>query len=415
MIWKIYKWEISRITSNWKRSAAVLLLPAALMVIAINAFPMLVNYLSTGSFGKTTVRIVEPPASFEGYLDEIEGRTAFKIVTISEEDMENDYPQSRFNAALKRGDMFVFFTSSEDTGFDEEIIRYYDNIAEGHTGAVSNATVTLAFDSSSFIMETKADSFSEVVLDDYASSLTDRLDIRDQAAVRELFAVDTFNPVIKVLDHRSQANARAADVVPGIMILLMYYCVYSLSCDLFAAEKDRGFLNKLLLTPVPGKKIVYGKLLCIITISTASALIAFAFLFLSSWLNTSNDAASLIPFGMLLTPSQLLMMLAVVVTGAFMMTATTTYVVFSLDKMQDIIINLQLPLALLLMDFFIMMLRGNRPFLLELCFPMHNLICMIRDIFWSEDTPARLILVLAVNIIWGTLTLIKLFKKEVFR
>lgn len=415
MIWKIFKWEMARITSNWKRSAAVLLLPAALMVIAINAFPMLINYLSTGTFGKSTVYIVEPPASFEGYLAEIEGRTAFKIITISQEEMDEDYPTSAFNAAIKRGNIFVFFSSSDDVGFDEEIQRYYDNLAAGHTGATSHATVTLAFDGSSILAESKADSFSEVVLDSYTATLLEKLAAEKQAVIGEPFVVDSFNPIVKILDHRSQANSRASEVVPGIMILLMYYCVYSLTCDLFAAEKDRGFFNKLLLTPVPGRKIVYGKMLCIITISVFSALIAFAFLFLSSWLNTSNDAASLIPFGMLLTTSQLLTMLAVVVTGAFMMTVTSIYVVFSLDKMQDIIINLQLPLALLLMDFFIMMLRGNRPLLLELCFPMHNSICMIRDIFWSEDTPLRLLLVLTVNMLWGMLILQRLFKKEIFR
>ena len=59
MIWNIYKWEMQRITSNWKRSAAVLLLPAALMMVALNIFPMLINYLSTGTFGKSVVYIVE--------------------------------------------------------------------------------------------------------------------------------------------------------------------------------------------------------------------------------------------------------------------------------------------------------------------------------------------------------------------
>ena len=406
---------MQRITSNWKRSAAVLLLPAALMMVALNVFPMLINYLSTGTFGKSVVYIVEAPDSFNEYLDEIDGRTAFKINRISRSEFESDYSGNDFNKSLKKGSIFVFFDSSEDISFDDEIARYYSNLAQGYTTAVSHATITTAFDGSSFLMETKVDGFSEVVLDTYIASLPGRLAGDDYVTAQDTFSVDTFNPVVKILDHRSEANSRAADVVPGIMVLLMYYCVYSLSCDLFAAEKDRGFFNKLLLTPVPGKKIVYGKMLCILTISTLSAAIAFFFLFLSSWLNTSNDAMSLIPFGMLLTTSQLLMMFAVVISCAFMMTAATTYVVFSLDKMQDIIINLQLPLALLLTDFFIMMLRGNRPWALELFFPMHNAVCMIRDIFWSEDKPWRLIIVLTVNIIWGVQILRKLFKKEIFR
>jgi ABC-type Na+ efflux pump permease subunit len=414
MVWNIFKWEIGRITSNWKRSAAVLLLPAVLMVLAINVFPMLINYLSTGTLGKSTVYIVDAPDSFADYIEEIEGRTAYRIKMISQHEFDETYSGNTLKKSLKKGEIFVTFSSSEDIDFDSEIERYYSNLAKGYSGAISHAAIILIYDGSSFVPATRAEGFTEVVLNEYEASLPERLGGDYSFEARDAFSVDTFNPVVTILDHRTEANSRAGDVVPGIMVLLMYYCVYSLSCDLFAAEKDRGFFNKLLLTPVSGKAIVYGKILCIMAISTVSAVITLVFMFLASWLNTSNDATSLIPFGMLLTPSQLLKTLLAVITGSFMMSTTTTYTVFSLRKLQDTVINLQFPLVLFLFDFFFMMLRGNRPWKIEYLMPMHNTICIIRDIFWSEERTWALITVSVISLIWGSLVLKKLFKKEIF-
>ena len=46
----IYRWELQRIFSNWRKTATLFLLPAVILTIALNIFPLLMNYLSTGSF-----------------------------------------------------------------------------------------------------------------------------------------------------------------------------------------------------------------------------------------------------------------------------------------------------------------------------------------------------------------------------
>ena len=69
-------------------------------------------------------------------------------------------------------------------------------------------------------------------------------------------------------------------------------------------------------------------------------------MFLSSWANRGNDAMSLLPFGMLLTPLQLISILLTVPVTVFLMTAVAISVIFSLEQMQDITANLQLPLVL---------------------------------------------------------------------
>ena len=70
--------------------------------------------------------------------------------------------------------------------------------------------------------------------------------------------------------------------------------------------KNRGFLSKLVMTPVPPSKLLAGKALAINILVTGSSLVTFFFLFLSSWLNRSNDVGSLLPFGLLLMPDQLI-------------------------------------------------------------------------------------------------------------
>ena len=60
----ILKWEIQKILSSWKKTMAVFLIPAAVMVFAINLFPKLLTYLSTGSLGSQRVIVIDAPESF---------------------------------------------------------------------------------------------------------------------------------------------------------------------------------------------------------------------------------------------------------------------------------------------------------------------------------------------------------------
>ncbi|MBR6484517.1 MAG: ABC transporter permease subunit, partial [Clostridiales bacterium] len=231
----------------------------------------------------------------------------------------------------------------------------------------------------------------------------------------DYFSVDSFNPVTKTLTYRSSANTGAARVIPGVLALLMYYCAYSLSCDMFASERDRGFFTKLLMTPVKPSEIIKGKFMAIISIVTVASVVTFFFLFLSSWLNRSNDAMSLLPFGMLLTPTQLIYMLLVIPGTAFTMTALTFNITFALTKMDEIITNLQFPLVLFLFDFFISMFRWQRPVWLEYLIPMHNTIAVVRDIFMSQHSLPRILISILVNILAGTIIYRKTCKKEGFQ
>ena len=411
--WKIFKWEIDRLTANWRRTAAVLLLPAAFMMIALNIFPALINYMATGNFGRNPVMVVEPPQSFVDYLDEIEGTTVYKFTIISAEEFEQDYSWNNFTKSLKKGVIWVAFEDGE-LSFDREIERYYDNLSLGHPGAVSHAAINITYDENSPILAPRAESFEDLIIEGYKDTLIDTLGGSFAAEGKDPFVVDEFNVVTKITDNRAVANNNAARVIPGIVMLLAYDCVYSLACDLFASEKDRGFFNKLLLAPISGKAIIQGKVLAIMLVSGISSVITMVLMFFTSWLNWSNDAMSLLPFGMLLTPLQVLQILITITASVFLMTACAVYIVFSLEKLQDIMINLQLPLILFLIDFFLTLFRFTRPLSVEYVMPLHNNICLTRDIYASQAHLWQFILVLGIDILGGALIFRRFYRKVDF-
>lgn len=408
--WKIFKWEIERLTANWQRTAAVLLLPAAFMMIALNIFPLLINYMSTGSLGMNQVIAVNAPESFEDHVNRIKGTTVYNIKLISTREYEQEYTEDKFINSLKKGTIWVIFKDGE-LPFDDEIARYYDNLAQGYVGAVSHASIEIIYDESSALIAPRVSGFTQVVIDPYKSSLLTTLggDFSDEG--KDSFVTDEFNIVTKIMDNRSVANINASRVIPGIVMLLAYYCVYSLACDLFAMEKDRGFYNKLVLTPISQRSIISGKVLTMMLVSLISSLITIFLMFMTSWLNWSNDSMSLLPFGMMLTPATLLLIMIVMAAAVYLMSAAAVYIVFTLQKLQDMLINLQLPLILFLIDFFLNLFRSNRPLSFEYLIPFHNNICLIRDAYASQAQWWMVLLVLFIDIFGGYVIFRDLIRK----
>ena len=181
---------------------------------------------------------------------------------------------------------------------------------------------------------------------------------------------------------------------------------------MFASERERGFMAKLIMTPVPRKQIYMGKILAITSIVSFTSLLTLGLLFLSSWLNRSNDAMSLLPFGMFLTPSELLIVLLTIPITVLLMTAVCVSTVFSLKNMEDITVNLQLPLIYFLGDFFLQLFRGTRPTTLEYFIPVHNSMELISETFMAQDKLWHVLFVYLLNIGIAIAVFAHTFKKE---
>ena len=94
---------------------------------------------------------------------------------------------------------------------------------------------------------------------------------------------------------------------------------------------------------------------------------------------------SLLPFGLFLTPTQLLIIVISVPVTCFLMCAVCLSIIFALDRLQDTIVNLQHPLVLFLADFFIQMFRGTRPVTIEYLVPLHNSLAVMSETFNSQE------------------------------
>jgi ABC-type Na+ efflux pump permease subunit len=400
----IFRWECRRILSNWRQSVAVFLIPAVVLLGALYVFPLLVSYLSTGSVTRPTVVLVAPDNASMPFFKTDSMASQYTYSVWSREKFESSVKDGTDSAVSARGGFFAVFTTDNadsaavSDGFASSVQSFFSDIKED-PDAVTHAVVTIYFDPGSIMSYTLAYQFKEDVLPLYSDYLlqTEGRDIYSGGG-GDPFLIDAFNPYMKLMESRANANPAASRVLPGILILLLYYCVYSLSGDLLAADRERGFLSKLKLTPISTRSLLFGKALAVIAISVMTSLVTLLILFLSSWANRTNNPLSLIPFGLLLTPVELAYTILSILSAAVLMTMYTFKVIMDLTKMSDITMNLQFPLILFLIDFFLQIFRYSSPVLTEYAIPLHNNLILIRNVMTGSIQVVQVLFVVLYDL-----------------
>ena len=115
---------------------------------------------------------------------------------------------------------------------------------------------------------------------------------------------------------------------------------------------------------------------------------------------------------MMLTPSELLIVLCTIPITVLLMTALCIVTVFTLNRMQDITVNLQLPLVYFLGEFFLQMVRYTRPVTFEYFIPLHNSLALIAETFMSQNKAWHTILIYLMNISIAIVVFVVTFRKE---
>ena len=87
----IFKWEIKRIVTNWRKALAMFLMPAVLMMVVLNLIPVLINYVTTGSFGQKPIIAVNAPDSFIDYVESDDYLFSRRYVFEDKEDVSSSY------------------------------------------------------------------------------------------------------------------------------------------------------------------------------------------------------------------------------------------------------------------------------------------------------------------------------------
>ena len=451
----IYKWEMRKIIGNWRKTLAVFLLPAILLLAAINVFPLLMNYLSTGHLQSRPVTVIDAPDSFREYIDSNDKSSMYTITWMTKEEAEalaDDEEETAMQ--MKKGRVFILFEALGQTGriskdavaeysrnrddghtvsmeeqmlweadstweedgyiltyedmdFDTCVESAYEELAEGKNNHKYRTGMLVFYDDGSFTSYMLAEQFRADLGDGYSSYLLNELGssyIESGGGPR--WEQDAFNPFNFVLMNRANANAGAARSIPSMLILLMYYCIYSLSAETIASSRSSGFLTKVYLTPISKQALLTGKALMVVTVGVVSAVVTYFLMFFSSWLNRSNSAYSMLPFGLFLTGSQLLLLLITLLISACLMGMVCFAIIFRLRRMEDVIMNLQVPLVLIIFEFFGNIFRPSAAMSSEYFLPVHNSIMLIRDIFLGTYTWQKVFLVNILNIVLAFLLLL---------
>ncbi len=400
----IFKWEMSKIIGNWRKTMTVFLLPALLLLAAINVFPLLMNYLTTGSLQSRPVTIIGAPDSFVEFAD-LDKKASFYSFTWYDEDEAVEIGPEYFSDQMKKGRIIVCFGASENntrSDFDEIVKEYYERLALGQSTRGLRMRVEIFCDGA-YSNYLQAEQFRVDLGDAYCDYLLNELGTPYlESGGGDRWSTDAFNPFTFVTRNRAAANAGAARTIPSMMILLMYYCIYSLTAETLASQRQSGFLTKVYLSPIRKEALITGKALMVIFVGIAGSVLTYLLMFMSSWLNRSNSAYSLLPFGMFLTLPQLLMFFIAILFAAVTIAMVCFGITFKVRRMQDVIMNLQVPLILLIAEFFGNMFRFSDAITVEYLIPIHNSIMLIRDIFLGKETAGNFFIVCLINLLVAT-------------
>ena len=192
----ILRWELNKIFSNWHKTVTLFLLPAVLMMLALNVFPLLINYMSTGSFSKKPIVLVSAPQSFRDYVKVTADANVYSYEHMSFREFSDMYNDSeRFRQVLKGGTVICFFTpGATDDSFDNAVSDYYRELLKGNNAVQSKAIIYLGFDLNSLSGALRAQQFKQGVLEFYQDTLIDKLGGEYANVGSNLFSVDSFNP-----------------------------------------------------------------------------------------------------------------------------------------------------------------------------------------------------------------------------
>ena len=410
----IFKWEMSKIIGNWRKTLTVFLLPALILLAAINVFPLLMNYLTTGSLQSRPVTVIGAPDSFVEFTDSYKKASFYSFTWYDEEEAVEIGPKY-FSDLMAKGRIVVCFGASENnerTDFDDVIEEYYERLALGQSTRTFFSRVEI-FHDGNYANYLQAEQFRLDMGDAYSDYLLNNLGKSYvEAGGGDRWSTDDFNPFTFVTKNRAAANTGAARTIPSMMILLMYYCIYSLTAETLASQRQNGFLTKVYLTPISKQAIITGKALMVIFVGMAGAVVTYLLMFFSSWLNRSNSAYSLLPFGLFLTLPQFLMFMIALLFAAVIIAMVCFGITFKIRRMQDVIMNLQVPLVLLIFAFFGNMFRPSDALLAEYLIPIHNSTMLIRDIFLGKETAGNFIIVSSINLLVSALLFISCIRSQ---
>ncbi len=200
------------------------------------------------------------------------------------------------------------------------------------------------------------------------------------------------------------------------MMLILYCCMGSVgtAAELSAGEKERGTLEPLLSTCADRTGIIIGKLLA----TTAMGVISGLFTVLGLWIylivSSSVNSVNVSPLGMIT------LLIMTVFVAMFFASVNLTIGVYSRSFKEAQTYLMPVSIICLIPTFFTYTLDVSQIRTLDLCIPIFNVICIIKEIFAGVINTGHISIVLGWLIVYISIAFLitsKLFKREsiVFR
>ena len=247
----------------------------------------------------------------------------------------------------------------------------------------------------------------------YNSSSNDSLMLREKLSAY----LDSFRPVVFTVnantektydlgDKTFQAKNMIASMVPGFLIFTIVYGIMVLASNIIAGDKETGFLNTVLITPVSRSSVALGKALAVMTAAAISSVSSFAGLsfLMKDFQKLMGDQAVTYAMKDYFFVFVVIMCVTFALVGLILVISTLAKTSRSAQSLTGI------PIMILFLGSFMTSNAGMQNVLTSLGFknfliPMWNATYLTKNILMTGFTATEMLVTCGINIIFGVLCL----------
>ena len=304
----IFKKEIYRIFSDKKMIFSLFVLPIVLMVGLFGLMGVLMgNVVSDVEEHVGIVYVQNAPEDVKAIMNQ-SGYLEVADVTYLESDVPAEELEE-IRADVLAGDADLLIT------FDADFMALAAAYKEA--GDVI-PQVTLGYNSSKNYSSAARSMFRDMVLAPLETTL-----LQNRFGNLDLLTVFNTNTDL-IIDEEKAGGEFLAQMLPYMMVIMLFSSAMSVCIDAIAGEKERGTMASMLLSPVKRCSIVYGKLLALSLLSVLSSVIYAGSTIVGMPLMTKglgDEGAEALPMNLSLSVPQAIQLVVLMITMVLLFVA----------------------------------------------------------------------------------------------
>lgn len=206
-------------------------------------------------------------------------------------------------------------------------------------------------------------------------------------------------------------------ILPTMILLSVFMICMNLAAESIAGDKERGFLNTMLIAAIKRSSIAAGKSLCVFAAAVIGGISAFIGMVISlPKLAESSGATNDISYSI----SEYLLLFAVTITAVFALAGVLLILsTVARDVKQATTVAPILMLVLMVAGMLTIVDKFSNVIdnlgMINACIPAWNTICVMQDIIDFNYSPAFAVTTCVVNLLFAVISIFitgRLFEKE---